>query len=64
MFLKPRRILPEGKETDLVLNSEQIVWAQPDSTGATVTIFPSSGPELTVKKSDVTDELLSGSLGT
>jgi hypothetical protein len=60
MFLKLRRILPEGQETDVAVNCDQIVWAQPDNDGDTVTIFPVIGPELVVKKNDATDSLLSG----
>ena len=62
MFLKLLRILPEGKETDVTVNTDQIVWAQADATGNTVTILPVSGTELVVKKSDTTDRLLSGAI--
>ena len=62
MFLKLRRILPEGKETDVAVNTDQIVWAQPDSTGNTVMILPSNGTELVVKRSEATDSLLSGTI--
>jgi hypothetical protein len=59
LFLKLRRVLPEGKEADVAVNTDQIVWAQADSSD-TVTIFPTAGPELVVKKSDATDVLFSG----
>jgi hypothetical protein len=62
MFMKLRRILPEGKEADVTVNTDQIVWAQPDSTGSTVTILAVNGPELLVKRSDGTDSLLSGAI--
>jgi hypothetical protein len=62
MFLKLRRILPEGQEADVTVNTDQIVWAQPDANGNTVTILPVNGPELVVKKSDATNGLLSGTI--
>lgn len=62
MFLKLRRILPEAKEVDVTVNTDQIVWAQPDATGNTVTILPVNGPEVVVKKSEATDGLLSGAI--
>jgi hypothetical protein len=62
MFLKLRRVLPEGKETDVTVNTDQIVWAQPDTSGNTVSILPVNGPELVVKRSEATERLLSGAV--
>jgi hypothetical protein len=47
------RVLPEGKETPVNVNMDQIVWAQPDSDSNTITLFMVSGPEVVVK-SDAT----------
>jgi hypothetical protein len=62
MFLRLRRVLPEGKEIDVTVNTDQIVWAQPDSAGNTISIVPVNGPELVVKRSKATDDLLSGTI--
>jgi hypothetical protein len=62
MFIKLRRILPEGKETDVTINLDQIVWAQPDLSGDTITILAVSGPELLVKRDEVASNLLSGAI--
>ncbi|HWO37429.1 MAG TPA: hypothetical protein VNO32_52295 [Candidatus Acidoferrum sp.] len=53
MFVKMTRVLPEGKETPVNVNMDQIVWAQPDSDSNTITLFMVSGPEVVVK-SDAT----------
>jgi hypothetical protein len=62
MFLKLRRVLPEGKETDVTVNTDQIVWAQLATSEDTVTILPVNGPELVVKRSEASDSLLSGAV--
>lgn len=61
MFLKLNRILPDNVQVTVTINTDQIVWAQPDGSGATVTIYSTAGPELIVKNDSAAQKLLSGS---
>jgi hypothetical protein len=61
MFVKLNRILPDGVQVIVTVNTDQVVWAQPDASGATVTIFSTAGPELTVKNDNAAQKLLSAS---
>jgi hypothetical protein len=60
MFLKLRRLLPDAIETDVTINTDQIVWAQADPRGDTVTILAVNGPELSVKHNEAAQKLLAG----
>ena len=62
MFLKLRRMLPDGVETDCTVNTDQIVWVQADQNGNTVTILAVNGPELSVKNNDSAQKLFSAQL--
>jgi len=63
MFLKLLRILPDNVQAAVTVNTDQVIWAQPDSNGATVTVFPTAGPELIVKNDAAAQKLLSLSQG-
>ena len=63
MLLKLRRLLPDGVQTDVTVNTDQIVWAQADASGDTVAILAVNGPELSVKNNEAAQKLLSGLLG-
>ncbi len=60
MFLRLNRILPGNVHAQLVLNTDQIVWAQPDSNALTVAIMPVTGPEIIVANDEAATKLLSG----
>jgi len=53
VFVKMTRVLPEGKESPVNVNMDQVVWAQPDLDSNTITLFLVAGPEVVVK-SDAT----------
>jgi hypothetical protein len=61
MFLTLNRILPDNVQVAVTINTDQVVWAQPDGGGATVTIYSTAGPELIVKNDNAAQKLLSGS---
>lgn len=60
MFLKLDHILPGNVHVEVVLNTDQIVWAQPDSNALTVAIMPVAGPEIIVANDEAAQSLLSG----
>jgi hypothetical protein len=62
MFLKLSRLLPDGIESDVTVNTDQIVWVQPDPGGTSITILAVNGPELSVKNNEAAQKLLAGVL--
>ena len=61
MFLKLNRILPDNVQVTVTINTDQVVWAQPDGGGATIAICSTAGPELTVKNDSAAQKLLAES---
>lgn len=60
MFIKLTRLLPDGKNKEVLINTDNVLWIQP-SSDASVVFKMSDGPELEVfAKLNRLQELLRG----